>query len=387
MPTVLELIHSCAELAGRFEAQTTTSDAADTSSMVCSKFLNSVLSASEFANFWVLMESGGCSGEMGLLTNSGLEPTTGELLTADTFSARVASGMQFSLYDSDRLPPFREGVRPGWFQIANQAAERVWFEDTLAFAGVSDQIHYTVDLTTYPWFTDDTRIIEIQYPTTATDDVPRVMSRDQWSWVSDGEVRKLRFPGKPFRAGETFTIKVNRPGNSKLKKNASLRAVLTSTAITSVAISTGGYYTALPTVAPTSGAATFTAIMAATPGPITGVTVNGGGVYTATLPPGLLITRTGSDTGWVDSGTQTAGFLTLSDECVPDVRIMRPTMMALAFKELAKMGAPGQSNQEWLEAAQVWEATAVGIKISRAPRDANAGVLRMRSASFGGRRY
>lgn len=389
MPTVSELIRSCAELAGRFDRQVTTTTASDSSSLICSKYQNSVLSASEFANFWVLIETGGLAGEMGMLTNAGLAPTTGTLSTADAFSAPIAAGVTFSLYDRHRLPPYREGTRPGWLQIANQALERTWFEDTIVLAGVSDQIHYTVDLTIYPWFTDDTRIIEIQNPVTNTDDVPTVMSKNQWSWVSDGETRKLRFPGKPFRTGQTFTIKVNRPGNSKLKRVATARATIAAGAVTAITVTApGDGYVNIPAVTISGGSgtgATATVVSLVGTGVQT-ITVGGGGSGYTTVPT-VTITRSASDADWVDTTTQTARLITLNDECIPDVRILRPTMMALGFQALGKIGAPGQSVKEWNDLASEWEAKAVGIKSNRTPRDANEGVIRMRSSVLGGRRY
>jgi len=218
MPTALEVIHTTAEQIGGYYPGTTTSGGTS-STLVCSALANSIRASTEFANWWVLIESGVCAGQMGQLTNAPLTVASGTLTTATTFTATIASGVSFSLYDGSRLPPLRDGRLPGLLQIVNQAAERWWIEDTISVSGVTGQIHYTVDTTTYPWLTDDTRIIEIQYPTTASDDVPRVMSRSLWSWVADGETKKLRFPGAPFKTGETFTLKVNRPGNSRIKQS------------------------------------------------------------------------------------------------------------------------------------------------------------------------
>jgi hypothetical protein len=383
MPTALELIHTAAEALGRYDRRATTS-AGTTTTLVCADYANSILSASEYANAYVLIESGACSGEVGQLTNNGLTRSTGTLTFATTFSSTIAAGVTFSLYSVDRLPPIRMGDHPGLMQIASQALERVWFEDTLSFLGVTNGIHYTIDTTTYSWFSDDTRIIDVQAPTTAADDVPRALSRSSWSWVSDGETRRLRLPGAPFRTGETFTVKVNRPGNSRLKLNARLRAVLTSTAVSSVAVVDGGSYTALPTIAPSSGSATFTAVMAATPGPITGVTVGAGGTYVAGSPPALTVTRNAADTGWADQATQTAGLATIGDECIPDVRFVRPMMLALGYQALAEMGAPGQTVAEWLAKADRWEKRAVALKKRRLPRDADDGVIRLRVGAAAG---
>ena len=378
MVSALELIHTTAEKIGQYGTFLTTT-VGTTSTLICSALVNSSLPSSAFGNFGVLIEDGACAGQMGFVTPQGLDHTTGTLTLADTFTTAIASGVTFSLYDGNRLPPLRKLTGgPGLLQCANQAAERTWAEDTLSIAGVTSQIHYTVDTVTYPWFTDDTRIIDIQLPVTAADDVPTILPRSSWSWVSDGETRKLRFPGAPFRTGETFTIKVNRPGNSRLKLSANLRAILTGTAVSSVTVVAGGYYTALPTIAPSSGSATFTAVMTTTPGPITSVTVGAGGTYTAGFPPALTVTRTGSDTGWQDQATQTAGLVTLSDELIPDVRFMTAAMLALAYEELAAMEAPGATVAEWLAKAEQWLRRSNSLKVNRLPTEPNQGVVRLR---------
>ena len=383
MPTALDYIHDSAFLAGEYDAGTSTS-IGTTTTLVYDKLVNANLDATELADFALLLESGATSGEVGHVRRAGLAKATGTITVADAFTTLVASGVSFSLYGL--LPPYREGKKPGWLEFTNNSLARMWVEDTLSISGVTDRIHYTIDLAVYPSLTDDTRIIEIQRPVTDADDVPTVMSRNEWSWVSDGETRRLRFPGAPFKTGETFTIKVNRPGNSRLKKNAALRAVLTGTGVTSVVVVHGGYYTALPTIAPSSGAATFTAVMTATPGPITSVTVGAGGTYTAGEPPALTVTRNASDTGWADQTSQTAGLATMSDEAIPDVRHVRVLNLAQAYRALATFPLPGHDVSEWLTKAAQWETAVRRMKQSRLPRDANDGVIRLRTVSMGGRR-
>ena len=385
MPTALELIHTVAERIGRYDRRTTTSTGT-TSTLVCSRYANTNLVASVFADHAVLIESGLCAGEMGRVAKQGLATTSGTLTTATTFTAAIASGVSFSLYSRDRLPPYRDADRPGLLEIANQAAMAVGFEDTISIAGVTDAEHYSMDLTTYPWITDDTRIIEIQEPVTAADDIPRVLPRTRWTWVSDGETRRLRFYGAPFRTGETFTVKVSRPGNSRLIKNAQARATLSTTTVGSVTPTFGGYYSAVPTVSFSGGGGTGAAATAVlTNGVITSFTVtNAGSAYTSV--PLVTITRNAADSGWADQSSQTAGLETLTDELIPDVRLMRPTMLALAFQELAENGAPGATEAEWMAKAAFWRSEAASFRTNRQPRDANDGVIDLRSTAVSGRR-
>jgi hypothetical protein len=380
VPTLLEYIHSAAERAGRYDRRTTTS-LGTTSTLVVSDYVNSMLAASKYARFGVLIEDGVCAGEVGTVSDAGLAKSTGTLTTGDAFSSAVASGVTFSLYDADRLLPFREGSKPSWTEIANQALDRQWVEDTLTIAGVTGQIHYTIDTDTYWWLTDDTRIIEVQYPTTNADDVPVCLPRSAWSWVSDGETRRLRFPGAPFQTGQSFTLKVNRPASSRLVLNASARAVLSTTTVGSVVVGAGGYYSAVPTVTASGGGgsgATFTAVLSGgTSGSITSVTVNNAGSGYTSVPT-LTVTRDASDSGWADVTSQSGGLVTLADEALPDVKLLRPAMLALAFEALAEMGASGQTVAEWQAKAAAWAVRAAALKATRAPRDARDGVARLR---------
>lgn len=378
MPSALELIHSCAELLGRYDRRTTTS-VGTASSLVIAAYANSVLSASELANAAVLIEDGCCAGEQGMLTNSPLTRSTGTLNTGDDFTNPIASGVTASFYSADRLPALRRGDRPGLMEIANQALPRTWAEDTITIAGVTDLKHYPM---THSWLSDDTRIIDIQYPVTNSDDVPRIVPRSSWSWVSDGETRSLRFPGAPFKTGESFTIKVNRPGNSRLKLNATAGATLTAGAVTALTVLTGGAYTVAPTVTISGGGgsgATGTAVL--TNGTVTSITITAAGSLYTTTPTVTLAAGI-----WTDQTSQTAGLVSLSDECIPDVRFVRPMMLALAFGALAEMGAPGQTVAEWMAKAEKWERRAVSLKAKRLPRDADEGVVRLRIGAIAGSR-
>ncbi len=237
---------------------------------------------------------------------------------------------------------------------------------------------YTINATTYPWWTDDTRIIEIQLPVVNVDDRPTILPRESWQWVSDGETRKLRFPSKPFRTGQTFTVKVNRPGNSRLKLNATARATVSVFTVASIAVVNGGYYTSAPAVAIAGigSGATATAVLATTPGPVTSITVTAPGTgYTAT--PTVLIGLG----AWNDQTTQTASLIGLSDECVPDVRFLLPMMLSLGAKALSEMGSPAQTVEMLLGKARDYERRAAGLKKARMPRDENQGVMRIRRAT------
>lgn len=385
MPTTLEYFHGIAQsgLFGRFERLTTT-DAGTTTTLVCSALINSVLSASEYATWWVLIESGACAGEVGLLTNAGLAKGSGTLTTATQFSSSIAAGVTFSLFDRDRLPPVRHSGKTGYLQVVNDVLRLLWVESDIPFAGVTGQQRYAVNATTYPWWTDRTRMIDVRYPSDSSDAAPVSLNDADVDWEVNGETRQLVFRGAPFSTGQTATVKVYRPANSRLALNASLRANLTATAVSSVSVVAGGHYTALPTIT-ASGGATFTAVMAATPGPITSVTVNAGGTYTAGFPPALTVTRHASDTGWSDQARQTAGLVTLTDEALSDVEDVKTAFLWLGYRALAETGKPGQTQVEWLGKASEWRGYTADLEHFGEPSNRRTNVASVRPVLVGGR--
>jgi hypothetical protein len=385
MPTTLEYIHGIAQsgLFGRSERLTTTS-AGSTSTLVCASLVNSVLSATEYSTWWVLIEDGACAGEVGLLKNAPLSVASGTLSTATAFSSSIASGVTFSLFDRDRLPPVRHAGKTGQLDIINQVARLLWVESDIELDGVSGQHRYAVSATQYPWWTDRERVISVSHPLVAADDLSVALNDADIDWDVNGETRQLVFRGAPFGTGDSFRIKVYRPANSRLKKNARLRANLTGTAVTSVTVLDGGDYEGTPTIAPSSGAATFTAVLTGTA--LTSVTVGVQGAYTATFPPALVVTRNASDTGWADQTTQTAGLVTLTDEALSDVEDVKTAFLWLAYRALAETGAPGQTQVEWLGKSSEWAGYTADLEHYGEPSNRRTNVARIRPVLVGGRR-
>ncbi len=216
MPNALEYLHALAEETGEYGLFLTTS-VGTTTTVVCSRLANSNLSATEFANMYVLIETGAAKGEMGQIRGGGLNRATGTITVGDTFSAAIGSGVTFSLYRL--LPPIGgDTVIPSDLQVVNWALHRIPMERTLSFDGVTDQKYYTIDRDTYPWFTDTERIMWVEWPVTTVGDIPRRMQDTEWEWDVNGPIKRLYFRAAPFRTGETFGIKVMAPGNSLIRQ-------------------------------------------------------------------------------------------------------------------------------------------------------------------------
>lgn len=375
MATALDYIRDLGAETGEFDEGVTTSvGAAD--SLVCSRFVSTALVATQFASMHFLIESGALAGQVGHVQGGGLDRAAGAIAFANDLTSTIVSGVAWSSYRL--LSPLREEAEPTFLDIVNLSLRRLPVERTISFSGVTGQHYYEIDTDVHPWWTDDARILWVQYPTTTADEVPRQMPATGWEWDADGESYRLYFPDAPFQTGQTFTVKVMAPGNSRLKKNASLRAVLTSTAVSSVVVDAGGYYTALPTIAPDSGAATFTAVMAVTPGPITSVTVGAGGTYTAGQPPALVVTRNAADTGWANQSSQRAALATLTDEAIPSVADVTVMGTALMYRALSRLQAPSAIVAEWLTKASPSIRAARALQHDGLPEDRRSSIVNLR---------
>jgi hypothetical protein len=255
----------------------------------------------------------------------------------------------------------------------------LWIERNLNLAGVSGQKRYALDLATYPWLTDEDRIIEVRYPTSTSDDVTEPLDKADWWLEQDGQTRQLVIPSAPFNTGQTATLKCYAPANSLLKLNAVARATVVAGAVSAITVVVGGAYGITPTVSITGGGGTgATAVVSNAVGTLlVAITVtNGGSGYTST--PTVTITRNAADTGWTNQTSPLAELATITDEAVSDLIDVKTVALHLGYRELATLGAPGQTKAEWLAMAQQWgdEAKALEHFAEPSSRRTNVAVLR-----------
>jgi uncharacterized membrane protein len=374
--TALEIIKQAAEVVGEYGEYMTTS-AGTTTTLACSTLVNSNLESTEMEDVAVLVESGNNTGEMRFVRRGGLNRTTGVLSTADAFTNAVLSGVSFSTYG--RVAPYRRLNVPGLLEALNRGLPDVSVRDIIQLTGVTGQKHYTIDNTVYPWLTEEWRVIAVEYPVTNADDIPIRLARSAWTWVADGQTKKLRFYAPPFKTGDVVNVLVYRPGNSLLRLNATARATVTAGAVTALTVLTGGYYTSTPTVT-LSGNATATATV--TNNTVTGFSITNAGSGYGTDPPTVTI-GLGE---WKDQTTQSANLVALSDETCADVRIASAATEAEAYRALASLHAGGAQVAEWLAKAGEADAIVRG-NVRRQPADAATGVPNLRSQWVGGRSY
>ncbi len=227
MPTFLQLLTALAQETGEYVGLTTTT-LGTTTTLISSTLVNTNLEATELEDVSVLIESGNNAGEMRFVQRAGFAKSTGTITVADAFTNAVASAVTFSLYV--RMPALTRLSGPSYQKALNMVHRRASVEDHISITGVTDQKHYTIDTTTYPWWTTPDRIIAVYRPRVNADDVLCALGSNEWDWIWDGQTRQLVLPGAPWKTGETGIVKVYRPANSLLKQSGTWTDQSTQTA-------------------------------------------------------------------------------------------------------------------------------------------------------------
>ena len=215
--TLLTLEHVLAERLGTFFPFTTTAAATDSDYLVSSAFVNSNIAGTDLEGGWIQIESGALLGQQAQIRGGyGVVKTTGVVNLAEDLGGNVADEVDCGFYG--RFPAFRTGTRRGHRELISESLARIPVVDRIAFAGTTGLKHYPVSAATYPWFHRPEDIIGIYGPVAAADDVPSAYT-GPWHWEDDGEFRYLVFPNGPWKTGESFSVTVYRPANSRLKKS------------------------------------------------------------------------------------------------------------------------------------------------------------------------
>lgn len=380
MPTALSYVRALASETGEYDDGLTTG-AGDTDSLVCSRFVNTNLAATEFAGMHFLIETGPCAGQVGHVRGGGLNRGTGAIAFANDLTTVIGSGNAWSSYRL--LSPTKYDAEPSFLDIVNQSLPRLRVERTISVSGVTNQAYYTVDTDAYPWFTDPDRIMWVEYPTTQAQEIPRRMPTGLWDWDVDGETRRLFFHAAPFQTGQTFKVKVYAPGNSRLRKSATAYATVAAGAVTAITVVTGGYYLVAPTVTLTGGGGTgATATAVVTSNRVASITIGNGGSGYTTAP---TVTITAG--AWADQTDQRAALESMADEALPDVADVLTMGKARMYEMLSNLEAPSAVVAEWLTKKRPNIAAARQLQQLGAGEDRTTGVVSLRPTRSYQRRY
>ena len=378
MPSFLQHLTALAEETGEYVGLTTTS-LGTTTTLLSSTLVNSNLEATELEDVAALVESGNNAGEQRFVRRAGLARGTGTITTADAYTNAVASGVSFSLYH--RMPALTRLSGPSYQKAINQAHRRAWVEDNVSFTGVTGQKHYPIDTAVWPWFTEKSRVIAVYRPRQNADDELQMLGSDEWDWAWDGSVRQLVLPSSPWNTGDTGIVKVYRPANSIIRRDATGQAVLSTTTVGSVTVLTGGYYTVAPTVTFSGGGganAAGTAVL--TGNAVTSVTITNAGTGYTTAP-----TVSFSAGGWKDETSQSAGLTALSDESLMDVNDLVVLGSYFVYKMLADMHHSGQETGEWIVKRRLAAEIAANLKCLQPRPNRLTGIPNLRATYSGSR--
>lgn len=146
-----------------------------------------------------------------------LDSSTGTLYVTRAFASAPASGSAWEMYF--RFPAIRDDAsgRDGYRELINEALRLMVEPDTISISGVTDQTHYTLNTSTYPWLREAGRIVNVKRPTPNANDLERIDAQS-WTLIRDGENFIIELPS-PYQTGDTFKLDVLRPANSYIRQS------------------------------------------------------------------------------------------------------------------------------------------------------------------------
>lgn len=216
MPTLQQYRRALgAELGGfaTFAATSTAVGANAARQVIASSMANDSMDSTAYGGGYLYAVDGALAGQQRMIrVPGGFSPSTGTFTLVAEFGSTPQSGVNWELLSV--LPAIRAGDVPGLKEIINNALCKMSAVDFIAVSGVTDQLRYTLDRSTYPWITKQS-IIKVWQPYTST--TMREPYTGPWTPLDDAESLTLQFDGAPWRTGESFEIEVRRPANSRLK--------------------------------------------------------------------------------------------------------------------------------------------------------------------------
>ena len=206
--TLKQLAQALAQEIGPFTAFTQTLDGGAANQVVCSALADSEAPAERYGGYYLYCHSGAAVGEQQRCTRAGFTGATGILTTAGNFSSTPQNTNTWGLYGT--MPYVSQDGLTGIRECINRALRKLWVLDRIAISATTGTLSY--DLGSYPWASRK-RFIRLYEPASGSE-APAPSSQG-WRVVADGETWTL-WLDVGFATGETFSLAVERPANSRL---------------------------------------------------------------------------------------------------------------------------------------------------------------------------
>ena len=356
-----QIIAALADEIGQHARFTTTAAGSDLRTVTSTALADEDYSAEYYDGGYLYAVNGPLLGQQKRVRGAGYAGLTGSLIATADWSMIPPAGVTFAWVGP--LPYVRYGRRVGLAEIIDQALRRIWIRDELHLAGVTGQYEY--DVGRYWWLTEK-RLLGAKDPAYGGYGLPRTTTRSL-GFRYDAEAQVVTVE-PDWSTGDTPTLQVIRPANSRLRLHATATATVGAGAVTAATVVTSGAgYTAAPSVTASGGGGTGATFLAAVAfGRVTGISVTAGGTgYTS--PPHLTLSPPST---WAEQASPSAGLASDADETMAPLGLVLTVAKALAYRALANP-APGQFVAEYLELAREWAAIAGALKEVESPAAEN----------------
>lgn len=337
MPTLDQYVSDLADQLGETTLLTTTTAASDAADAVFAALIRSSVSdtegSTEWGGRWLYALDAPLTGEQREVSEQGYATSTGTLSVVRDWSAIPGSGKRFRSYS--KLPRVNETGQHSLVDAVNAAISDLWAEDFITVTGTDSG---RIDATTWADWITDSRIGAVFRPRESTErryEAP-VSARVE---TTNGAAELVL--SSNWYSGQDIEIQVWRPVTTLLLLNARATATLSTGAVASIAVNSGGSYASTPTVTISGGGGTgATATATLTNGAVTSIAVTAGGSgYTSTPTVSFSATT-------LREQPQGTKLETDADESLVERRFVRPVALWYAYGYLSQ-AAPGTTNEHY----------------------------------------
>lgn len=208
--TLIEIMRACAQEIGTCQTVTATSLSGSALVVIASGMIDSEAAAEKYGGHYLYCTTGNLIGQQCRVARSGFAGASGTFTLSNPFIANVPeSGSVYLL--SGSMPPIDQDALVGIRTCVNRALRKLWVIDKLDIVATSGTLQY--DLAAYWWMSKE-RAKRLLDPDPGASG-HQVAASQGWQVVQDGDLWTLEL-GSGYATGETFSLLVERPLNSRL---------------------------------------------------------------------------------------------------------------------------------------------------------------------------
>ena len=210
--TLLQIVTAVAQEIGPCQPFTTSATGGAANLVVAERFADTEAPIEKYGGFYLYSTVGNMIGEENRIKRGGFNGGTATFTTARNFTSTPTNPSQFLLLGT--MPILDQDGLVGIRTCVNRAIRKLWIIDKIDIAATSGVYEY--DLAAYPWMAKQ-RVKRLLDPDPGASG-HQVPASQGWQVVQNADLWTLEL-GSGYATGQTFSLVVERPANSRLYLN------------------------------------------------------------------------------------------------------------------------------------------------------------------------